>query len=108
MRRVDEYEEFGEDAPETDDAVRAAAAAIRAGDPSLSDIMSLVYASLERDATLIGRPVREAMLVWQEVSADLRNGGLDQVVWNMGTDAARFAAAALREVGAIENADLLD
>jgi uncharacterized protein DUF4375 len=94
--------------PDTDDAVRAAAAAIRSSDPSLEDIMTLVYASNERDATLIGRPVGAAIFIRQAVSRDLRNGGLDQVVWNMGADRARFAAAALREVGAIENADLLD
>jgi hypothetical protein len=105
----DADEDFDDaDEPETDDDVRDAAAAIRSGDPSLHDVMTLVYASSERDATLIGRPVGEAIFIRQAISRDLNNGGLDQVVWNLGARRARLAAATLREVGAIENADLLD
>lgn len=38
---------------------------------------------------------------------DLRNGGFDQFVWNHGAERAREIGRAWREVGAVENGELL-
>jgi hypothetical protein len=92
----------------TDEDLRAAVAAVRAGEPTLGHVLDLVFASLEREVPLVPAPLVDAVHAKFTVERDHANGGADQFVWNQGIDAAREVASAFRAVGAVQNADLLD
>jgi hypothetical protein len=99
----------GDEARIGEDEVRAALRAVRSLEgPSLSDVLLLVRASLERDAPIVPRPLIDAVLAKWTTDADYANGGADQFAWNNGAEVTRRVAADFRAVGAIENADLLD
>jgi hypothetical protein len=92
-----------------DDQVNAALRALREEDqPELEHVLGLVSASLERHLELVPRALIEAVEAKWETDADIANGGADQLVWNHGAEAARTLARAFHEVGAIENAELID
>jgi len=93
----------------SDDDVRAALRALRENDePGLAHVLQLVCASLERDVALVPRALIAAVEAKWETDGDYANGGADQFVWNRGAPAARAIARAFHEVGAIENAELID
>ena len=87
---------------EVEDEIREALAAGRAGEATLSHVLCLATASL------LPKEVDDAIDAKYAMDGDVANGGLDQVAWNQGVDAARAYAKAFRAVGAIENADVLD
>jgi hypothetical protein len=87
---------------EEDDEIQEALDAVHAGEATLSDVLSLANASL------LPKEVDDAIDAKYAMDGDVANGGLDQVAWNQGADAAREYAKAFRGVGAIENADVLD
>ncbi len=107
-------EEPDESAVVTDEDIRAALRAIRSGDePLLGKIADLVVASTQRPASpdaepLAPQPLVDAVLGAWSAERDIANGGLDQYVWNHGVDESRRVAASFREVGALENADVID
>ncbi len=88
------------------DEVRAAIVALRAGTGDLSDVITL--ANSEREPPLLPQAVTDAIQAKFELDPDVANGGLDQFAWNHGEEITRLVAKILREVGAIENADVLD
>ena len=87
---------------EEEDEIREAIAAVRSGEATLSHVLCLANASL------LPQEVEDAIDAKYAMDGDFANGGLDQVAWNQGADAAREYAKAFRTVGAIENADVLD
>jgi hypothetical protein len=87
---------------EEEDEIREALAAVHAGEATLSHVLCLANASL------LPKEVDDAIEAKFAMDGDVVNGGLDQVAWNQGRDAARAYASAFRAVGAIENADVLD
>jgi len=87
---------------EEEDEIRDAIAAVKAGEATLSHVLCLANASL------LPEEVDDAIEAKFAMDGDVANGGLDQVAWNQGVDAARAYAKAFRAVGAIENADVLD
>ena len=92
----------------SEEEVRAALRAVRSADgPSLSDVLLLVNASLEREAPLVPQPVTDAVCAKFATDRDFANGGADQFAWNHGAEVTQRVAAAFRAVGAIENGDLL-
>src|SRR5687768_12981061 len=92
----------------TDEQIEAAVSALREEAADLGDVLLLVRASLERKTTLVPQVVIDAAIIEWNAEAELANGGADQLVWNNGVAAARASAKTLREVGAIDNADLFD
>jgi hypothetical protein len=92
-------------------AVRAAIRALKGmgeDEPELRHVLTLVRAALDGKEGLVPERVVDAVHAKFETDRDFANGGADQYVWNQGPEAARAAARALRRVGAIENADLLE
>jgi hypothetical protein len=87
---------------EEEDEIQEALDAVHAGEATLSHVLCLANASLVR------KEVEDAIDAKYAMDGDVANGGMDQVAWNQGLDAARAYANAFRAVGAIENADLLD
>ena len=87
---------------EEEDEIREALAAVHAGEATLAHVLCLANASL------LPKEVDDAIEAKFAMDGDVANGGLDQVAWNQGADAAREYAIAFRTVGAIENADVLD
>jgi hypothetical protein len=100
----DEHEEH--DPEEVRDALRV----LRAGgeDASLGHVLTLVVAADHYAVPIVPPEAIAAVGAKYAMDRDVANGGMDQVVWNHGDETARGYAAALRAVGAIENADLLD
>ena len=99
---------MGDDEEITEEEIRAALAAVHSGDASLSDVLCLAAASDEWEPALVPSEVVDAVAAKYQMDGDVANGGLDQLAWNQGVEAARAYASALRAVGAIENADVLD
>lgn len=105
---ADETDDDTDDGPSEDD-VRAALRALRAGDEaSLGDVLTLVMASPDYASPLVPQETIDAVYAKYEMDRDVANGGMDQVAWNHGSSLTRAYAVAFRTVGAIENADLLD
>jgi hypothetical protein len=105
---ADETDDDTDDGPSEDD-VRAALRALRAGDEaSLGDVLTLVMASPDYASPLVPQETIDAVYAKYEMDRDVANGGMDQVAWNHGHELARVYAKSFRAVGAIENADLLD
>jgi len=89
--------------------VRDALRALRDDDePSLDHVLTLVVASVLHEKALVPGEVVDAISAQWAIEDDLANGGMDQVVWNIGHERARQVARSFRAVGAIENADLVD
>lgn len=106
---LDDDEDDDDDAGPDEAEVRAALRALRAGDDAtLGDVLTLAVAAADYETPLVPAEVVAAVAAKYMMDADLANGGMDQVAWNHGADAARSYASALRAVGALENADLLD
>jgi hypothetical protein len=92
-----------------DDEVRSVLRSLRTGaEPTVQDVMTLLEASPSYAVPLLPQAVIDAIGAKFDMDRDVANGGMDQVVWNHGSELARTYAAAFRTVGAIENADLLD
>jgi hypothetical protein len=111
MSSDDEDDEDGgdDDAPAGEAEVREALRAVRSDDgPSLSDVLLLVRASLDRKAPLCLPALVDAVVAKWTCDRDFANGGADQFAWNNGSELTRKVAADFRAVGALENADLLD
>jgi hypothetical protein len=105
----DDDEDEGDDAPASEEEVREALRAIRSEEgPSLSDVLLLVNAALERKVPLAPQPIVDAVCAKWATDGDFANGGADQFAWNRGAELTRRVSADFRAVGAIENADLLD
>jgi hypothetical protein len=107
----DDEDEGGEDdSPATEEQIREALRAVRSQDgPSLSDVLLLVNASLERKTPSLCLPALvDAVMAKWTCDRDFANGGADQFAWNNGSELTRKVAADFRAVGALENADLLD
>lgn len=103
---MDDDDEEEEDISE--DEIRAALRAVHSGDARLSHVLCLAAASDDFTTPLVPDEVLDAIGAKYAMDADVANGGLDQLVWNQGPEAARVLAGYLRAVGAIENADVLD
>jgi Domain of unknown function (DUF4375) len=104
-----EAAEQGDDDGPSEEDVRAALRALRAGDEaSLGDVLTLVVASPDYAIPLVPQEALDAVYAKYAMDRDVANGGMDQVAWNHGHELARTYAKAFRAVGAIENADLLD
>ena len=100
---------MAEDEDDDEDAVRNALRVLHSDDePALDDVLTLIYASHGYAVPIVPATAVEALAVRSEIAGDLANGGMDQVAWNHGHLRAHLYADALRAVGAIENADLLD
>jgi Domain of unknown function (DUF4375) len=92
-----------------DDDIRKALRALRSGtDVELGDVLTLAGAADAYTIELVPAGVTEALDARFALARDVANGGLDQFAWNHGADTTRAVANALRTVGAIENADVLD
>ncbi len=77
--------------------------AIRSGVATFSQLLILV----DTEPPQAPPEVMAALAGLLACRRDLNNGGFDQFVWNHGAERARAIAAAWREVGAVENAELL-
>lgn len=92
-----------------EDEVREALLALKTDDePELRHVLCLADAAASYEVELVPREVVAAVAAVVELGRDVDNGGLDQFVWNHGVEISREVAAALRAVGALENADVLD
>lgn len=97
-----------DDGPSEQD-VRASLRGLRDDDePALDDVVTLAVASPLHEEPLVPAEVVDAIAAQWAIEDDLANGGMDQVVWNLGHERARQVAKAFRAVGALENADLVD
>lgn len=95
------------DDPISDDDIAKALDAILGATADLGDVLCLVHASLERDASLAPQTLIDAVSAKYETERDYANGGADQFVWNNGSASARRCGEAWRAAGAVENGDLL-
>lgn len=69
---------------------------------SLSDVLAL----LEHD--VLPSAACDAVRAVLVTRGDVANGGMDQVAWNHGVEAARQYAAAWLAIGAVENGELMN
>lgn len=107
----DDDDDGGDDGDDHDpEEVRDALRVLRAGgeDASLGHVLTLVVAAHHYAVPIVPAEAIAAVDAKYTMDRDINNGGMDQVVWNHGNELARTYASALRAVGAIENADLLD
>lgn len=106
---MDDEPEGDEDASVSEDEVREALLILKTEDePDVRNVVVLATAAPGYAIELVPPAVVEALAAVFELDGDVANGGLDQFVWNHGVEISRQVAAALRAVGALENADVID
>ena len=89
--------------------IRAALRALHDDDePTPDHVRTLAVATLLAKLALVPDEVVDAVAMQWKIEDDLANGGMDQVVWNIGRENATHVARTFRAVGALENADLID
>jgi hypothetical protein len=70
-------------------------------------LQQLFGESFEQGKALLPPSTLMAMDSYFEFKKDIFNGGMDQVVWNIGEPYCSFAASRLLQIGAIKNGNLL-
>lgn len=92
---------------ETEHMPREALRVIRSGEAEISDVLEAISAALATGRAYAPARMIAAATALEGIKRDLRNGGLDQVVWNLGPAAAEAIAADVAVVGAVELGGLL-
>lgn len=96
-----------EEQPTTDEEIQEAIEALLHGTADFDTVMCLAGASFEREQDIAPSVVVNAINAKYETDRDYANGGADQFVWNQGPEMARSVGRCWREIGAVENGDLL-
>ncbi len=91
----------------TDEEVQEAIGKLLLGSAEFDTIMCLAQASCEREQDIAPEVLVNAINAKYETDEEYANGGADQFVWNQGPEMARSVGNCWREIGAIENGDLL-
>jgi len=99
-------EEGGLRAP-TDEEVRAALSSLHSEEIEFDSVLLVAFADDLYEQALLPKIVIDTITLKYEVESDLVNGGLDQMVWNVGFPLGHLMAEDLNEVGASRNGQLV-